>query len=514
MSKWRHAVKSQQLQNKIFMSRNGAVATEHPLASLAALEILRSGGNAVDASVAAGFTLAVTQPHLGGPGGDFFALYYDSMSKHVHCLNSSGWAPSGLTADMIKSNGYSSMPEYGPFSVVIPGHVKGLYELHKKFGKIDFSKLLSHPLELAEEGFPIYPGLARGIQLNIDSFPSAAKKTFAPNGKTLQTGQLLVQKPFARVLKAIADEGPRPFYEGWIAENIVTKLKENNIQAQLQDFESFEPEWCEPLRIDYHDAMIYEVPPNSMGATTLLILKLLETASHGSFKPNSRERIETTLRAVKTAYAKRDEELADPRFVKFSLDSFLSGKQTQTMVDRSDIRAFGDTTYFAVIDGEGNMMSGIQSLFHHFGSRVFVDDCGFFLSNRGAGFRLEGPNRVEPRKRPLHTLSALMVERDGEVKMALGASGGEYRPQQHALFVTNLVDYSMSLEAALAFPRFLWDGKKVMIENGYANPQFLNLNVEMLDYPGRTGIAQGVESANGVKKAVCDLRGEGLPMGI
>jgi gamma-glutamyltranspeptidase/glutathione hydrolase len=500
------------LQNKVFMSRNGAVATEHPLASLAALEALKSGGNAVDAAVAASFTLAVTQPHLGGLGGDFFALYYDSAHSNVSCLNSSGWAPSGLTGDAMKSNGYGSMPEYGPFSVVVPGHVKGIYELHRKFGKLDFSKMLEYSVKLAEEGFPAYPGLARGVQVNLDSFPVRAKNTFAPKGKALQPGEILAQKAMGRVLRAIADEGPAAFYEGWIAEKTVATLTRSNLPIDLEDFHRFEPEWCQPIRINYYDATIYEVPPNSMGATTLLILRSLESMQLANVKPNSRERIESTLRVVKQAYAKRDRVLGDPRFVKFDLDEFL--KQEGSSAERSDIRSFGgDTTYFAVIDAEGNMVSGIQSLFHHFGSRVFVDDCGFFLNNRGSGFKLEGPNKVEPRKRPLHTLSALMVGWDGEIKMALGASGGEYRPQQHALFVTNLVDYSMSLEEALAFPRFLWDGRKVLVENGYTNPKSLNYEVEMLEYPGRTGVAQGVESMNGVKKAVCDLRGEGLPMG-
>ena len=495
------------------MSRNGAVATEHPLASLAALEALRSGGNAVDAAVAASFTLAVTQPHLGGLGGDFFALYYDSAHDDVICLNSSGWAPAGLTSDAMKSNGYSSMPEYGPFSVVVPGHVKGIYELHRKFGKINFSKLLEYSVKLAEEGFPVYPGLARGVQVNLDSFPVRAKSTCAPTGRTLQPGHMLTQKAMGQVLRAIAGEGPAVFYEGWIAEKTVATLAKSNLPIDLEDFRRFEPEWCQAIRINYHDATIYEVPPNSMGATTLLILKSLEPMQLDKIKPASRERIESTLRVVKQAYAKRDRLLGDPRFAKFDLDAFL--RQEGDAVGRTDIRSFGgDTTYFAVIDADGNMVSGIQSLFHHFGSRVFVDDCGFFLNNRGSGFKLDGPNRLEPRKRPLHTLSALMVGWEGKIKMALGASGGEYRPQQHALFVTNLVDYSMSLEEALAFPRFLWDGRKVLVENGYANPKSLNYEVEMLEYPGRTGVAQGIESMDGVKKAVCDLRGEGLPTGF
>lgn len=501
------------MQNKIFMSKNGAVATEHPLASLAALHVLRSGGNAIDAATAAGFSLAVCQPHLGGLGGDFFALCREQGNKNVHCLNSSGWAPSGVNTDTVRAMGQHTMPVYGPLTAVIPGHVKGLFELHRKFGTIEFSKLISYAIELCK-GFPIYAGLSRGIQLSLDSLPDSAKKIYAPNGKALQAGETLKQEDMASVLTAISKEGPSVFYEGWIAEKTAAKLREAKIPVEPEDFSKFEPEWCKPIQLNYRGVTIYEVPPNSMGPTTLFILKSLDQHSLDKVEPNSSERIATTLDAVKEAYSRRDTVLGDPRFVKFDLDDFLSRGSDPDRLTEVPVRAIGgDTTYFATIDKEGNMVSGIQSLFHHFGSKVFIEGCGFFLNNRGSGFKLDGPNKIEPRKRPLHTLSALLVAREGDVKMALGASGGEYRPQQHALFVTNLVDYKMSLEEALAYPRFLWDGNKVMVEDGYTNVGHLN-HVENIPYPGRTGVAQGVEAMeNGVRKAVCDIRGEGLPIG-
>ncbi|HKM79144.1 MAG TPA: gamma-glutamyltransferase, partial [Candidatus Bathyarchaeia archaeon] len=175
----------------------------------------------------------------------------------------------------------------------------------------------------------------------------------------------------------------------------------------------------------------------------------------------------------------------------------------------------GDTTYFAIVDGHGNILSGIQSIFHNFGSKLFVDDCGFFLNNRASAFKFEGPNKLEPRKRPIHTLSSMLLELDDDVRLALGASGGEFRPQQHALFVTNMVDYSMSLESALSFPRFLWkSGREVMVERGFGKVSSSSYKIELLDYPGKTGVAQGVEVLKDAKKAVCDVRGDGIPLGM
>jgi gamma-glutamyltranspeptidase/glutathione hydrolase len=497
--------------SKVFISRNNAVATEHPLSSLAALDALREGGNAVDAAVAAGFALSVTQPQLSGLGGDFFALYYEKEAGKVHCLNSSGYAPRGLTIDLLKSHHHKSMPLFGPYSVVIPGHVRGLHSLHERFGQLQFSSLLSKAIRLAEEGFPIHAGLCRAISSNWKALSKSAREVLAPRGVVPTPGEILKQSALAVTLRRIADRGVDGFYEGETADAISKTLSQENYTVSSNDFREFKPEWCEPLVADYRDARIYEIPPNSMGATTLLILKHLEALNLKRMEPNSKERITSTLKCVKEAYARRDEELGDPRFITFDLQEFLTSKSAKksSQVRRVD----GDTTYFAMVDGHGNILSGIQSLFHNFGSRVFVEDCGFFLNDRASAFRFEGPNKLEPRKRPLHTLSAMLLELDGYVRMGLGASGGEFRPQQHALFITNMVDYSMSLENALGFPRFLWkSGRDVMIEKGLSKISS-GYKIELLDYPGKTGVAQGVEVLKDAKKAVCDVRGDGIPLG-
>jgi gamma-glutamyltranspeptidase/glutathione hydrolase len=500
---------------KVFISRNASVATEHPLASLAAFKALESGGNAVDATVAASFTLAVVQHHLGGIGGDFFALLHEGENGSVHCLNASGWAPSGLTLDTINSRGYREMPTSGACSATIPGMVRGVYELHKKFGRKEFSDLLSYPIKLAKEGFPVSHGLSTAIKKHGGSLPPPARKLMEPNGHALQPGELLAQQALASVLKAIAEDGPGVFYDGWVADRIRDQFTQDGVPTEIDDLRKFEPEWCNPLKGDYRGTTVYEMPPNSMGATTLLILAQLATVEMSSFSPRSPQRIESVVDAVKMAYDRRDRELGDPRFDKIDLQAFLSPNRVGISRDIGVSSAKGDTTNFAIVDSELNFVSGIQSLFRQFGSRVFVEEGGFFLNNRASSFRTAGPNKLEPRKRPLHTLSTLMLAPDDEVRIALGCSAGENRPQLHALFITNLVDYSMTLEEAIDFPRFmLSSGDILVLENVFENPDALYHQVESLDYPGATGVAHGVEVLGEGKKGVCDVRGDGIPLGF
>jgi gamma-glutamyltranspeptidase/glutathione hydrolase len=405
------------------------------------------------------------------------------------------------------------MPVFGPYSVVIPGHVAGLHTLHKKCGRLEFGKLLSDAIRLAEEGFPIHAALCRAIELHWNALSVSARSVFAPRGEVPTPGEILKQEALAKTLRTIADKGAEGFYDGWLGDAVSRKITQESYAVSSDDFRDFKPEWCEPLIANYKDTRVYEIPPNSMGATTLLILKHLETLNLKRMKPNSKERIASTLKCVKEAYARKDEELGDPRFVDFDLQKFLTTKSKSKSSQRLR-KSDGDTTYFAIVDDQGNILSGIQSIFHNFGSKIFVDDGGFFLNNRASSFKFNGPNKLEPRKRPIHTLSSMLLENNGAIKIGLGCSGGEYRPQQHALFVTNIVDYSMSLEEALSFPRFLWESGKVIVEKGFDKIGSSGYDVELLDYPAKTGVAQGVEVLKGAKKAVCDVRGDGIPLGL
>jgi len=506
------------LSGKVVMARSNVTATEHPLASMAGSRAFQRKGNAFDAAVAASFALAVVQPQLNGPGGDFFGLLYSAKHDRVFCLNSSGWSPSSLTVAEMTASGHRTTPEYGHGSVVIPGYVRGVYEMHRKFGSLEFSDCLKDAIALADDGFPAGEGLVRTLTSASRSLSKGTRKTFFRSDGVIPVGGLLRQRELATCFREIARDGADGFYAGSAASAIREEMSKGGIVVEEDDLASYAPEWCEPLKMDYNGTEVFEVPPNSMGATTLLMLKLLQEERTGGrgLKPNSAERIKRTVAAAKIAYAAKDAQLGDPRFMRggFSLEEFLrvgsAGAQKQTRIDD------GDTTYFAVADDEGNLLSCIQSLFHELGSRVYVEKCGFFLNNRGSSFKLRGggPNVLEPRKRPLHTLSSLILTKDDRPYIAVGAKGGDYRPQQHTLFVTNIVDYSMSLEKAIDYPRFLWEGgDAVKIEQGYTGLDGLRLRKISLPYPGPTGVAQGAERMSECVKGVCDVRGEGLPSG-
>jgi gamma-glutamyltranspeptidase / glutathione hydrolase len=497
------------LSSKVVVFKECSVATEHPLASMAGSDVMRAGGNAFDAAVAASFALSVVLPHLNGLGGDFFALFLEGRSGKVRCLNGSGWATSGSTVEALRSRGAEEMPSFGPNSVVVPGLVGGVGELHRRFGRTDFGLLLNSAVELADRGFPVSPGLARALARVRGDLSREALLAFKADGQGPEPGDELRQRELARRLREIAEGGPEAFYRGAAAAEIVEAVTAGGLEVERDDF-SFSPEWVEPLKIGYRGREVFEVPPNSMGAAALLILKQIEAKEPPA--RDSLERVTLLTEATKVALVAKDELIGDPRFGGFDFQGFLDS----ALRPRGSAVADGDTTYFAVADGEGNLLSCIQSLFHPFGSRIYLKGSGFFLNNRASAFKLEGPNKVAPKKRPVHTLSALLMsEKEGEPPyLAMGTSGGELRPQLHALFVSNVVDYSMDIEGALNYPRFVWNGKETLVERGYRLVEGGVQGLRVVDYPSRQGVAQGIELTPVGKKAVSDVRGDGAPAGF
>jgi gamma-glutamyltranspeptidase / glutathione hydrolase len=498
------------LATKAMVSKTCSIATEHPLASLAGSEVMRAGGNAFDAAVAASFSLAVILPHLNGLGGDFFALFHDAKSGKVHCLNGSGWAPSGSTVEALRSRGVDEMPAFGARSVVVPGMVGGIEELHNRFGRTEFAPLLRRAVELAERGFPVSRGLANALERCRRNLPREALLAFGADGHGLAPGDELRQRGLAERLKEIAEGGSEEFYQGAAAQEIAEELRTGGLEVEREDL-AFDPEWVEPLKMEYRGHQVFEVPPNSMGAAALMILK--EIQSEEPPAPDSLERVLRVTEATRVALQAKDELIGDPRFVGFDLQGFLDSRKR---LPRGSAVADGDTTHFAVADGDGNLLSCIQSLFHPFGSRVYLKDSGFFLNNRGSAFKFEGANQLAPGKRPVHTLSALLLSRTrGETPyLAMGTSGGEHRPQLHALFVSNVVDYSMDIEGAISYPRFVWNGHETLVERGYKVGDAHGQELSVVEYPSRQGVAQGIEVSAAGKKAVCDIRGEGEPAGL
>ncbi len=500
-------------QGKTVVADHAAVASELPLASVIGSGVLRDGGNAFDAAVATSFAIAVALHPAGGLGGDFFGMFYEAKSGRVRCLNASGWSPSGLTLDLVESKSGGKVPKSGPLACVVPGYVSGVCEMHRELGSSDFGSLLRRSIELAERGFQAGEGLCRSVAGAYQELSPKAREIFAPGGRPTTPGEWIRQEALGRVISEIASGGPDAFYSGWPAEAISSTLESQGVHCTRADFADFHPEWSPPLSLDYRGTTVYEFPPNSMGATTLLILRLLSEGSLLSAGPLSKERIVRTMKAATIAYSRKERALGDPRFNHIDIDAFLSGDEEEAQ-GRGLIRG-GDTTAFSVVDAEGNAVSGIQSLFQHFGSRVFIPECGIVLNNRASGFSTSGPNRVEPRKRPLHTLSSMILERESHPYLSIGCSGGEYRPLQHALFVTNSVDYGMQVEANLVHPRFVYaGGKALLVEEGYEIPAGEEYAVQRLPMPGRTGVCQAIEIDGGRLKAVCDVRGEGIPAGL
>jgi len=499
--------------SKSITAELAAVASEQPIASRVGRDVLKNGGNAFDAAVATSYALAVTFHPAGGIGGDFFGMFYEAKTGRVRCLNASGWSPSSLTLDRMLVAGGGAIPRTGPMSCVVPGYVAGVSEMHRELGTKDFEELLMPSVELATKGFPAEEGLSRSVAGAYTELSEQAREVFAPTGRLPLAGETVRQPALGRVISDISENGPAAFYSGPAAESISSFLGSLGVVWRADDFTGFKPEWVTPLELDYRGTTVYEVPPNSMGATSLLILKLLSEGGPLEKGPLSKERISRTMDAALFAYARRDKMLGDPRFSQIDIEGFLSTKGASPSEAGRVLK--GDTTAFSVVDQEGNMVAGIQSLFLHFGSKVFVPECGIFLNSRAYGFSDSGPNRAEPHKRPLHTLSSMILERDGRPYLAIGCSGGDYRPLQHALFVTNSVDYSMGAQQNVAHPRFLWGGGRTLLaEEGYELPAVGQYAIEHLPMHGRTGVCQAIEvSARGLR-AVCDVRGDGIPAGF
>ncbi len=508
-----------------FMGISGGVSSEHPLASIAGLKILIEGGNAFDAAIATSLTLSVTQPHLGSLGSDFFALILEASVGKVHCINASGWTPRKLNFEQLRKDGYVNIPAESPHSVVVPGLIDGLNKIHKKFCTFEFRRLAEDPIFIAEKGFPVSHGLHTAIEHNMNRLTEPlAKDLFIKDSKPLAPSEVLVQKSLAETLKSIASD-PRVFYEGWVSEKICEYLRSKGGVVEVDDFKDYEAEWVEPLIVGYRGFDVYEVPPNSQGATTLIMLNILENFDVKQLEAFNRERVHLFIEAAKKAYVEKNLYLADPRFISIPLKEILAKDHAEKLAGKIDLNAAsdgvslrpGDTTNFVVFDKWGNVVSAIQSIYYSFGSSLMDPKTGIILNCRGTHFTRTGANKLEPRKRPLHTLSSVIAMSKEDEVLAIGASGGDFRPQQHVLLLTNLVDYEMNLQEAVDSPRFLWNGgRQVIVEKGFKGLNILETmghNLVRRKYPGGTGVAHCGMKKGKVTTLSADVRGDGLPVG-
>lgn len=448
------------------ITREGIVATSHVQASVAGAQILAKGGSAVDAAIAANAVLGVTEPMMNGMGGDLFAIYWDAKTGKLYGLNSSGWAPQGLTLERLKQKGATQMPTFGIDAVTVPGAVAGWNALHDRFGKLPWNELFKPAIHYADRGYPV-PELIHGFwePEGISQDPES-RRIYLPDGKVPEVGQIFRNPDLAKTLRLLASGGATAFYKGDIARAILATSHEFGGTMAADDLAQFTPEWVDPVSTTYRGWTIYELPPNGQGMAALEMLNIMETGTASPEGSSSVSALHHKIEAMKLAYADLRRYNADPRFAKVPVQGLLSKQYAQErarLIDPNKASCetgagkppASETTYLSVVDREGNIVSLIQSNYEAFGSGITVRGMGFVLQDRGALFSLDpaSPNVLAPRKRPFHTIIPAFMEK-GDQHIGFGIMGGANQPLAHAQFVSNFVDYGMNIQAALENPRF------------------------------------------------------------
>jgi gamma-glutamyltranspeptidase / glutathione hydrolase len=459
----------------VVMTDRGIVATSHYLASQAGTQILAKGGTAIDAAIAANAVLGVTEPMNNGIGGDLFLIYWDAKTGKLYGLNSSGWAPRGLSLEFLAKQGITSMPGDGIHTVTVPGAVEGWSQAHQRFGRLPWKDLFAPAIYYAEHGYAV-PEIIHDYWAEEEpklQKTSEARRVFLQGGKAPEIGARFSNPDLAKSLRLIAEKGRDAFYKGEIARAIVSTSSAFGGTMQLDDLADFSAEWVEPISIDYRGWKIYELPPNGQGMAALEMLNIMSTFQPDASGPQGTVELHKKIEAMKLAYADLYHYNADPRFAKVPVQGLLSkgyAAQRATLINPNKANcnpgpgspATSDTVYLAAVDKEGNIASLIQSNYAGFGSGVVVNGMGFALQNRGALFVLDPnhPNVLQPRKRPFHTIIPAFMEKD-DVHIGFGIMGGPNQPVAHAQFVSNFVDYGMNIQAALEAPRFTVAGSRI-----------------------------------------------------
>ena len=476
------------------IAKNGMVATSHPLATQVGVDILKGGGNAIDAAIAANAAIGLMEPTGNGIGGDLFAIIWIDREKKLYGLNSSGRSPKNLTLDYFKENGISEIPAYGPLPVSVPGCVDGWFEMHEKFGTISMQKILNPAIEYASNGFPVTELVSYYMSKaakKLDKYPNF-KETYHINGTTPKKGEIFQNQDLANTLRIIAKKGRKGFYEGKIAKIMSDFIIEQGGFLSYDDLKNHKSEWVNPVSTKYRGYDIWELPPNGQGIAALQILNLLEGYNIKSMGYGSAQYIHHFVEAKKIAFADRAKYYADMDFNKIPVDFLISKEysglrrneispnKAAMSVSAGEIEN-GDTIYLTTADKEGNMVSLIQSNYRGMGSGMIPTGLGFMLQDRGELFSLEEGhfNVYEPEKRPFHTIIPAFISKDGEPYVSFGLMGGAMQPQGHAQIVINLIDFGMNLQEAGDAPRLrhssnqqptggnMYDGGELSLESGF-----------------------------------------------
>jgi len=527
------------------IAQNGMVATSHPLATQVGVDILKNGGNAIDAAIAANAAIGLMEPTGNGIGGDLFAIIWIEKDKKLYGLNASGRSPKNLTLDYFKNNNYSEIPAYGPLPVSVPGCVDGWFEMHEKFGSTPISDILKPAIEYADNGFPVTELVSYYMQKarkNFDKYPNF-KETYYINETTPKKGEIFQNKDLANTLRLIAKKGRKGFYEGEIAKSMSDFIIEQGGFLSYDDLKNHKSEWIDPVSTSYRGFDVWELPPNGQGIAALQILNLLEAYDIKSMGFGSAEYIHHFTEAKKIAFADRAKYYADMDFNEIPVDYLISKeyselRRTEINSNKAALKVSageienGDTIYLTTADKDGNMVSLIQSNYRGMGSGMVPTGLGFMLQDRGELFSLEEGhfNIYEPEKRPFHTIIPAFITKDNKPYVSFGLMGGAMQPQGHAQIVINLIDFDMNLQEAGDAPRIrhlsnqqptggdMDDGGELSLESGFDYKeirQLIELGHKVIFDLGSFGGYQAImyDDKMGVYFGASESRKDGSAMG-
>ncbi len=521
------------------LATHAMVAASQPLAAQVGLQILREGGNAIDAAVAINAMLGLVEPHMNGIGGDLFAIVWDAESERVYALNATGRSPYALSSATFHERGLDQVPDSGPLSWTVPGAADGWSELLERFGTRSLDEVLAPAVAYARDGFPVTEIIAGQWQAAaeaLEQWPDSAR-TYLPGGRAPRAGELFTNPDLARAYEAIAADGPDAFYRGVIAERIVEFSEANGGYFSRRDFADHTSTWVDPVSTSYRGYDVWQLPPNSHGITALMMLNMLEGFDLAASGHNSAESLHAMIEAKKVAFADRTYYVADPEFNPLPVAELISkpyGELRRALIDPAraatgaapgDPLEHGDTVYLTVVDEQGNAVSLIQSIFSAFGSKVVPGNLGFALQNRATGFSLESGhlNVLEPHKRSLHTNMPGMVTLDGRPWLSYGVMGGNMQPQGHAQVLANLIDFGMNVQEAGDAARFRHfggpDGGSVLVESGVLEEVLEALRALGHDVSRGDGGSMGgyqailIDPKTGVLHGGSDPRKDGLAIG-
>ncbi|HET6161880.1 MAG TPA: gamma-glutamyltransferase [Dongiaceae bacterium] len=517
------------------IAERGAAATAHPLATLIAIDTLRAGGNAVDAAIAAAAALAVIEPAMTGIGGDCFVLIAPKGSDRVIAYNGAGRAPAAASAEWFLDRGIGLISPDSVHSVTVPGAVDAWCRLAEDHGKLGIDRLLQPAIQLAAKGFVVAPKVAADWRRGADRLRAdpAARAAYLPKGKAPAAGDRIAFPPLARALKAIARDGADAFYRGWIADDIVRRLKAEGALHTREDFARHCGDYAAPVSTSYRGTRVWECPPPGQGLTALLLLNILGECPPAD-EPLSAARCHLQIEAGKLAYAERDRHLADPEHAKVPVKRLLSRAHAQrlaaaidpmraaTNVTPSLLPPHPDTTYLTVVDKDRTAVSFINSIYYGFGSARLAPKSGVLLQNRGACFVIDPghPNCIGPSKRSMHTIIPAMVTKGGRPLISFGVMGGHYQPVGQAHVLGNMLEYSMDPQTALDCPRLFFEEGGVTVESGIPD----GLRRDLLDRGHRIvpatpddplggGQVIAIDWKRGVLVAGSEPRKDGLALG-